>query len=337
MRTTERGEADRKQSWKFRADNKSRILDQYTTILIHTINMSEDTSAAGVSRKEKRAQRDAERANKFKKDKKKKPVPEEPEPVPREDGPDDQEPQKEMIPVVAPAASESKKRKRSEKDATAEGEQTEAKAAAPAPKKKRKAKAATADGEKAAPANQRFIVFVGNLPYSTTDDSLKEHFKSLQPFTLRHRTDPATKKSKGFAFLEFEGYDRMKTALKLYHHSYFDPEAPEGLKGVEPEPQPRSFGRGPKPKRPTGRKINVELTAGGGGGTDNRKEKIRVKNVRLEEQRERRIEFERKEKAREERKAGKQHGGDASAAKSGYKAGAAEVEGIHPSRLANLQ
>jgi nucleolar protein 6 len=198
--------------------------------------MSEDTSAAAVSRKEKRAQRDAERANKFKKDKKKKPVPEEPEPVPREDGPDDQEePQKELIPVITAAASESKKRKRSDKDATAEGEQTEAKAVAPAPKKKRKAKAATADGEKAAPANQRFIVFVGNLPYSTTDDSLKEHFKSLQPFTLRHRTDPATKKSKGFAFLEFEGYDRMKTALKLYHHSYFDPEAPEGLKGVEAE------------------------------------------------------------------------------------------------------
>lgn len=298
--------------------------------------MSEDASAAAVSRKEKRAQRDAERANKFKKDKKRKVEPAEPEPVPREDGPEDQEePQKELIPVVTPGAAESKKRKRSDKDTTAEGEQTEAKASAP--NKKRKAKSATADGEKAPPANQRFIVFVGNLPYSTTDDSLKEHFKSLQPFTLRHRTDPATKKSKGFAFLEFEGYDRMKTALKLFHHSYFDPEAPEGLKGVEPEPQPRSFGRGPKPKRPTGRKINVELTAGGGGGTDARKEKIRVKNVRLEEQRERRIEFERKEKAREERKAGKQKGDDAPAAKGGFKAGAASTEGIHPSRLANMQ
>jgi hypothetical protein len=62
-----------------------------------------------------------------------------------------------------------------------------------------------------------------------------------------------------------------------------------------------------------------------------------VKNVRLEEQRERRTEYERKEKAREERKAGKQHGSDAPAARGGYKAGAAEVEGIHPSRLANMQ
>lgn len=298
--------------------------------------MSEDASAAAVSRKEKRAQRDAERASKFQKNKKKKAEPAEPEPVPKEDGPDDQvEPEKELIPVTTPAAPESKKRKRSQKDTSAEDQQEENKAAAPAPKKK-KAKPAKADGEKAAPANQRFIVFVGNLPYSTTDDSLKEHFKSLQPFTLRHRTDPATKKSKGFAFLEFEGYDRMKTALKLFHHSYFDPEAPEGLKGVEPEPQPRNFGRGPKPKKPTGRKINVELTAGGGGGTDARKEKIREKNVRLEEQRERRKEFERKEKEREERKGGKQKGGDAPS-QGGAKVDAGAMEGMHPSRLAQMR
>lgn len=300
--------------------------------------MSEDASAAAISRKEKRAQRDAERANKFQNKKNKKPEPAEPEPVPKEDGPEDQdEPAKDTVisEVSAPAALESKKRKRSQKDTPADGQPEETKSAAPAPKK-RKAKPAGEDGEKQAPANQRFIVFVGNLPYSTTDDSLKEHFKSLQPFTLRHRTDPATKKSKGFAFLEFEGYDRMKTALKLFHHSYFDPEAPEGLKGVEPEPQPRSFGRGPKPKKPTGRKINVELTAGGGGGKDNRKEKIRVKNVRLEEQRERRIEFERKEKERQERKEGKQKGGDASYSKAA-KPGAAETEGIHPSRLANMR
>lgn len=29
-------------------------------------------------------------------------------------------------------------------------------------------------------------------------------------------------KARGFAFLEFEAYDRMKTCLKLYHHSSFD-------------------------------------------------------------------------------------------------------------------
>lgn len=308
--------------------------------------MSDD--AATITRKEKRAQRDAERATKFQKSKKRKVEPAEPEPVPKEDAAadDNAELQKDTVAFVGASkeslassvVSQSKKRKRTQKEdaeTPAEAAQDETKAAAPKPKK-RKSKAAkdtTQEGEKQAPANQRFIVFVGNLPYSTTDDSLREHFKSLQPFTLRHRTDPATKKSKGFAFLEFEGYDRMKTALKLFHHSYFDPEAPEGLKGVEPEPQPRSFGRGPRAKKPQGRKINVELTAGGGGGKDNRKEKIRVKNVRLEEQRERRTEFERKEKARQERKEGKANGTGAPDAKID----AAQVEGIHPSRLANMR
>lgn len=298
--------------------------------------MSEEVAAPTISRKEKRAQRDAERASKFQNKKKKVDQPSKSED--NDDGAD--ELQKDFIALPEAEgkeakSSESKKRKRSQnqdQDQEQPAGQEETQATAPALKKKRKAKTAGEDGEKQPPANQRFIVFVGNLPYSTTDDSLQEHFKSLQPFTLRHRTDPKTNKSKGFAFLEFEGYDRMKTALKLYHHSYFDPEAPEGLKGQEPEQQPRSFGRG-KPKKPSGRKINVELTAGGGGGKDNRKEKIRVKNVRLEEQRERRIEFERKEKMREDRKAGKQKGGEAPAAQGGAEA----MEGIHPSRLANMR
>lgn len=48
-------------------------------------------------------------------------------------------------------------------------------------------------------------------------------------------TDKVTKKPKGFAFVEFDRFDRMETCLKLYQHSVF----PDGKKG---------------------RKINVELT-----------------------------------------------------------------------------
>lgn len=70
-------------------------------------------------------------------------------------------------------------------------------------------------------AGQRFIVFIGNLPFSATKESITEHFKKIQPFDVRLLTHKDTGKLKGFAFLEFEGYDKMKSCLKLYHHSTF--------------------------------------------------------------------------------------------------------------------
>jgi nucleolar protein 6 len=105
-------------------------------------------------------------------------------------------------------------------------------------------------------------------------------------------------KSKGYAFLEFPSYDRMSTCLQMYHHSVFDD------------------GKSPA------RKINVELTAGGGGGKSGvRKERLKVKNERLNDRRERKVEKDREEK----RLKGEKEGG------KGAEQGASE-EGIHPSR-----
>ena len=159
-------------------------------------------------------------------------------------------------------------------------------------KKRLAAAAAAASGEKAAP---RFIVFVGNLPFTATTESITAHFAAVHPVSVRNLTqkdDPA--KSKGCAFVEFEGYDHMKTCLKAYHHSEFDD------------------GKSAK------RKINVELTAGGGGNTKVRKGKIAEKNVKLMEQRTRRIGEEEKQKL--------------------VKRGIPEEDqsGIHPSRRARV-
>lgn len=309
--------------------------------------MSQD---APISRKEKKASRDVERQKKGKKRKHAE--------VEQEDVADQKsEVEKDSLPEVGQPATVIKKgedapidqeasslgkRKRKAKDhggaqdgepaATPEqvADSTEAK-----PKKRRKTKAktgeATATGEdgeeksgaKAADQKSRFILFIGNLPYNTTDASLQIHFVKLMPFTLRHRTDPKTKKSKGFAFLEFENYDRMKTCLKLYHHSMFDP-ADEAHGGAG-----KGNGRG-------GRRINVELTAGGGGKADGRKEKIKVKNVRLEEQRKRRAELERKEKGKKERKQGAA-GEDAGAKEVQPETGEDHNAGMHPSRLARIK
>lgn len=124
--------------------------------------------------------------------------------------------------------------------------------------KKRNANLEAVGGGDAAAAeekNHRFIVFVGmlifcscclnaanwcdkgNLPFTATKDSIRKHFASVQPKSIRpltEKTNPT--KCKGTAFVEFEGYDHMKTCLKLFHHSEFN----DGISAA--------------------RKINVELT-----------------------------------------------------------------------------
>ncbi|MCJ1411985.1 hypothetical protein MMC19_006077 [Ptychographa xylographoides] len=111
----------------------------------------------------------------------------------------------------------------------------------------------------------RFICFIGNLPFTATQASVAHHFAKVQPSAVRYRISKDTGKSKGFAFLEFDNYDRMKTCLQKYHHSNFDD------------------GHSPA------RSINVELTAGGGGSkSQERKSKLLAKNEKLNEQRDRR-------------------------------------------------
>ncbi|KAI8069901.1 hypothetical protein BC940DRAFT_296440 [Gongronella butleri] len=103
---------------------------------------------------------------------------------------------------------------------------------------------------------QRFIVFVGNLPYDTTVDELVTHFGSVgNNVSARLMTDKVTKKPKGFAFVELATAADMQKAL-AFHRTTFKK-----------------------------RQINVELTAGGGGRSDARKEKIKTKNDKLTQER----------------------------------------------------
>lgn len=76
----------------------------------------------------------------------------------------------------------------------------------------------------------------GNLPFTATKESIEKHFAKVKPASVRPLSDKKTGKPKGCAFVEFDGYDHMKTVLSLYHHSTFDD-------GLSPA-----------------RKINVELT-----------------------------------------------------------------------------
>ncbi|KAI9846030.1 MAG: hypothetical protein M1838_001480 [Thelocarpon superellum] len=128
---------------------------------------------------------------------------------------------------------------------------------------------------------------------------------------MRHLTlkDSPTGRSKGYAFLEFPTYDRMTTCLQLFHHSMFKD-------GVSPS-----------------RKINVELTAGGGGAkSTQRKEKLKVKNEKLNQERKRR----KKTEAEQNGAATKKKGEKANENK-GDKEDAEPADDIHPSRRSRVR
>ncbi|KAK2673113.1 hypothetical protein RAB80_010656 [Fusarium oxysporum f. sp. vasinfectum] len=157
----------------------------------------------------------------------------------------------------------------------------------------RPADAPAADGK-----GDRHIVFVGNLPFTATAETIKAHFASLNPVSVRCMSDPKdSKPCRGFAFVEFEKVWHMRTCLDKFHHSEFS----DGV----------SYPR----------RINVELTAGGGGKTKQRQDKIKEKNRKLDENRAKRIERERM--AKEENK------GKGDTRKAGE-------DGIHPSRRAHI-
>ncbi|EPQ60495.1 hypothetical protein GLOTRDRAFT_68163 [Gloeophyllum trabeum ATCC 11539] len=175
-----------------------------------------------------------------------------------------------------------RKRKR-EQDAEGKSKETEGQAeqeegAQTPAKKKRRASKGVEEGKGKAESDAqekdlkkekaRYILFVGNLKYTTSYEAIREHFSVCDPPpTIRLLTpkskngpQPSTAKSKGCAFLEFPSKNSLQQALKL-HHSTLD-----------------------------GRKINVELTAGGGGKSEQRLNKLKQRNKELEAQRKKRLE-----------------------------------------------
>ncbi|KAI0257027.1 hypothetical protein BJV78DRAFT_2447 [Lactifluus subvellereus] len=114
-------------------------------------------------------------------------------------------------------------------------------------------------------SKQRYILFIGNLKYTTTREAIQNHFSACEPPpTVRLLTPKVARagatvaKSKGCAFLEFSTRPALQAALRL-HQSELD-----------------------------GRRINVELTAGGGGKGDARLAKVKARNKQLTAQRTRR-------------------------------------------------
>ncbi|KAK8064961.1 hypothetical protein PG994_007599 [Apiospora phragmitis] len=205
----------------------------------------------------------------------------------------------------------SKKDKKSTDDSKSENPEEGAAPAAAVDGEEKTVEQKQQDQENARPKKAaRFIVFVGNLPYSATVGDIEQHFSAVHPTAVRllhEKTNP--NKSRGVAFVEFAGYDHMKTCLKTLHHSTMTCQG-------------RDYHGRPKDDE---RKINVELTAGGGGNTDYRKERIRAKNEKLTGEREHRAKQEEIEKIKKEKERLLKGGAQKT-----------DANGIHPSRLARV-
>jgi RNA recognition motif-containing protein len=96
-------------------------------------------------------------------------------------------------------------------------------------------------------------LYVGNLPFSATDDSLKEMFaQSGQVESARIITDRDTGRSKGFGFVEMSTEQEAADAIKKFNGMDFDGRS---LTVNEARPMaPREGGGGGRGQR------------GGGGG-----------------------------------------------------------------------
>ncbi|EJD52117.1 hypothetical protein AURDEDRAFT_158968 [Auricularia subglabra TFB-10046 SS5] len=122
--------------------------------------------------------------------------------------------------------------------------------------------------EDSAKPKPKYILFLGNLRYTTTKEQIAAHFAACNPPPTIRLLTPKPKpgvppkpgvKSKGCAFLEFASHNTLQQGLKL-HGSTLD-----------------------------GRVINVELTAGGGGKSEARLTKVRERNKALLQERKKRL------------------------------------------------
>ncbi|KAJ7170112.1 hypothetical protein C8R46DRAFT_223832 [Mycena filopes] len=171
--------------------------------------------------------------------------------------------------AVPPPTPKKRKREQGAVDGEGEGAEQAKEGEVEGPKRKKAKGTAGAAGDaaaKKAEVKQRFILFVGNLKYTTTAEALKVHFAACDPPpTVRLRTPKPTpgkpaNKSKGCAFVEFSHRNALQQGLKL-HQSELE-----------------------------GRRINVELTVGGGGKSGARTDKLKERNKGLFDERKERIE-----------------------------------------------
>src|SRR5216110_3514815 len=116
-----------------------------------------------------------------------------------------------------------------------------------------------------------FRLFVGNLPYDTTEDEIRGHFSPVGNLSyVSIPLDRETGKKRGFAFVEFADAERAQEAIRQFNNQPFkgrplarvpgadfgDPDALDGSRGDRPSR--KNFGPDAKPARSRAQKFKPE-------------------------------------------------------------------------------
>jgi cold-inducible RNA-binding protein len=88
-------------------------------------------------------------------------------------------------------------------------------------------------------------LYVGNLAYSLTDDSLRQHFAEFGNVTsAKVMMDRDTGRSKGFAFVELDSPQAAQAAIRGLHGKTIDGRALVVNEARPREERPGGFGGG---------------------------------------------------------------------------------------------
>src|SRR5215510_9428049 len=101
-----------------------------------------------------------------------------------------------------------------------------------------------------------FRLFVGNLPYDTTEDEIRNHFSPVGQLSyVSIPLDRETGKKRGFAFVEFVQASQAEAAIRQFNNQPFKgrPLAVNEARAKESGPRPAGGGFRPSPgPRPVG-------------------------------------------------------------------------------------
>jgi RNA recognition motif-containing protein len=86
-------------------------------------------------------------------------------------------------------------------------------------------------------------LYVGNLPYSATEEDIKNFFSKAGTVTsVALITDRATGRAKGFGFVEMASADEAQKAISMFHGQEFMGRAITVNVAKPREERPRNFG-----------------------------------------------------------------------------------------------